>query len=99
MADPRLLICDEISLGLAPVAIDSLYEALRSVNQQGVAILLVEQNVHRSLELAQHATVLSRGRVSYQGDQACLLNDADLDAAYFGTQDGNGQTNPSSSLI
>jgi len=98
MADPRLLICDEISLGLAPVAIDSLYEALRSVNQQGVAILLVEQNVHRSLELAQHATVLSRGRVSYQGDPASLLNDADLDAAYFGTQDDTAQIIPSSSL-
>ena len=91
MADPKLLICDEISLGLAPVAIDALYEALRSVNQQGVAVLLVEQNVHRSLEVAHHATVLSRGRVSYQGDPSKLLNDADLDAAYFG---GNERGSP-----
>ena len=68
MADPQVLICDEISLGLAPVAIDALYEALRQVNRNGVAILLVEQNVHRSLELAHHAIVLSRGRVSYDGD-------------------------------
>lgn len=83
MASPRLLICDEISLGLAPVAIDALYEALARVNSQGVAILLVEQNVHRSLALASSAVVLSRGRVSYRGDPAGLLG-ADLDAAYFG---------------
>jgi len=98
MADPRLMICDEISLGLAPVAIDSLYDALRSVNAQGVSILLVEQNVQRSLELAQHATVLSRGRVSYQGDPARLLNDADLDAAYFGSHEESSHLVPSSSL-
>ena len=84
MAQPRLLICDELSLGLAPVAIDALYAALGRVNSQGVAILLVEQNVHRSLELADSAVVLSRGRVSYQGDPAGLLADTDLDAAYFG---------------
>ena len=98
MADPKLLICDEISLGLAPVAIDALYQALRSVNQQGVAVLLVEQNVHRSLEVAHHATVLSRGRVSYQGDPSKLLNDADLDAAYFGGQEDVAHLVPSSSL-
>jgi branched-chain amino acid transport system ATP-binding protein len=98
MADPRLLICDEISLGLAPVAIDALYDALRSVNEQGVSILLVEQNVQRSLELAHHATVLSRGRVSYQGDPARLLNDADLDAAYFGSHQDSAHLVPSSSL-
>jgi branched-chain amino acid transport system ATP-binding protein len=86
MAEPRLLICDELSLGLAPVAIDALYEALARVNGQGVAILLVEQNVHRSLELASSAVVLSRGRVSYRGDPAGLLG-ADLDAAYFGGHD------------
>ena len=96
MADPKLLICDEISLGLAPVAIDALYEALQSVNQQGVAVLLVEQNVHRSLEMAHHATVLSRGRVSYQGDPSKLLNDADLDAAYFGGQEDVAHLVPSS---
>jgi branched-chain amino acid transport system ATP-binding protein len=98
MANPKLLICDEISLGLAPVAIDALYEALRSVNEQGVSILLVEQNVHRSLELAHHATVLSRGRVSYQGDPSRLLNDADLDAAYFGDHEDTAHLVPSSSL-
>lgn len=87
MAEPRLLICDELSLGLAPVAIDALYEALAQINRTGVAILLVEQNVHRSLELASSAVVLSRGRVSYRGAPAALVADADLDAAYFGGHD------------
>jgi branched-chain amino acid transport system ATP-binding protein len=85
MANPSVLICDEISLGLAPVAIDALYQALAEINAQGVAILLVEQNVRRALGVSDHAVVLSRGRVSYRGDPAGLLGEADLDAAYFGT--------------
>ncbi|WP_193241327.1 ATP-binding cassette domain-containing protein [Streptomyces phaeolivaceus] len=84
MADPSVLICDEISLGLAPVAIDALYQALAEINAQGVAILLVEQNVKRALGICDHAVVLSRGRVSYRGGPEGLLDDADLDAAYFG---------------
>ncbi|GAA2484663.1 ATP-binding cassette domain-containing protein [Streptomyces longisporus] len=89
MADPRVLICDEISLGLAPVAIAALYEALAEINSQGVAIVLVEQNVKRALSIAGHAVVLSRGRVSYSGDPAGLLSDDALDAAYFGIADDN----------
>ncbi|WP_198655036.1 ATP-binding cassette domain-containing protein [Streptomyces geranii] len=84
MADPAVLICDEISLGLAPVAIDALYQALAEINAQGVAILLVEQNVKRALGICDHGVVLSRGRVSYRGGPEGLLDDADLDAAYFG---------------
>jgi branched-chain amino acid transport system ATP-binding protein len=84
MASPSVLICDEISLGLAPVAIDALYQALTAINAQGVAVLLVEQNVRRALGVSDHAVVLSRGRVSYRGDPAGLLSDANLDAAYFG---------------
>jgi ABC-type branched-subunit amino acid transport system ATPase component len=85
MAEPRLLICDEISLGLAPVAVDTLYEALARVNQSGVAILLVEQNVHRCLALADRAAVLSRGRLSYTGPADELLRGTRLDDAYFGS--------------
>lgn len=87
MADPQVLICDEISLGLAPVAIDALYGALAEINSQGVAIVLVEQNVKRALGIADHAVVLSRGRVSYSGSPEALLSDQALDAAYFGTAD------------
>ncbi|MGW0705854.1 ATP-binding cassette domain-containing protein [Streptomyces sp. NPDC002643] len=99
MADPRVLICDEISLGLAPVAIDSLYGALAEINSQGVAIVLVEQNVKRALGIADHAVVLSRGRVSYTGDPAGLLSDEALDAAYFGTTEDNAAKAGSSSLL
>ncbi|MCW8384133.1 ATP-binding cassette domain-containing protein [Streptomyces justiciae] len=99
MADPQVLICDEISLGLAPVAIDALYGALAEINSQGVAIVLVEQNVKRALGIADHAVVLSRGRVSYTGDPAGLLGDEALDAAYFGTTDDNAPEAGSYSLL
>ncbi|GAA3767577.1 ATP-binding cassette domain-containing protein [Streptomyces phyllanthi] len=99
MADPQVLICDEISLGLAPVAIDALYGALAEINSQGVAIVLVEQNVKRALGIADHAVVLSRGRVSYTGDPAGLLSDEALDAAYFGTTEDNIAEAGSSSLL
>jgi branched-chain amino acid transport system ATP-binding protein len=85
MADPKVLICDEISLGLAPIAVDALYAALVQINKQGVAILLVEQNVPRALSISDHAVVLSRGRITYSGSPSGLMDDADLDAAYFGT--------------
>ncbi|MEU6350645.1 ATP-binding cassette domain-containing protein [Streptomyces sp. NPDC047072] len=99
MADPQVLICDEISLGLAPVAIDALYGALTEINSQGVAIVLVEQNVKRALGIADHAVVLSRGRVSYTGDPAGLLADEALDAAYFGTTEDDAPEAGSSSLL
>ncbi|HTJ69886.1 MAG TPA: ATP-binding cassette domain-containing protein [Actinospica sp.] len=98
MADPALLICDEISLGLAPVAIDALYGALAEINAQGVAILLVEQNVKRALSISDHAVVLSRGRVSYSGDPAGLLGDEDLDAAYFGDPETPAPTQDSPNI-
>jgi branched-chain amino acid transport system ATP-binding protein len=85
MASPRLIICDEISLGLAPVAIDSLYEAIVKVQEQGTAVLLIEQNVRRSLAVADRAYVLERGRISYDGDPEALLDESRLEQAYFGT--------------
>lgn len=90
MSEPALLICDEISLGLAPIAIDALYQALIAINADGVAILLIEQNAHRSLELADRAYVLSRGSVSYSGSTSDLLHEANLDEAYFGHDNGAG---------
>jgi branched-chain amino acid transport system ATP-binding protein len=83
-ARPRLLLCDEVSLGLSPKATDDVYEALEAVSESGIAILLVEQNVHRSLALASRAYVLERGRVSFDGDPAALLDEARLREAYFG---------------
>jgi branched-chain amino acid transport system ATP-binding protein len=84
MSDPKLLILDEASLGLSPVAIDTVYEAIAGVRQAGLSILLIEQNAHRSLAVADHAYVLDRGRITYEGP-AHHLDDADrLSAAYFG---------------
>jgi branched-chain amino acid transport system ATP-binding protein len=84
MSDPKLLILDEASLGLSPVAVETVYEAIRRVRDTGVAVLLIEQNAHRSLSIADHAYVLDRGRVTYEGP-AHVLDDADrLAAAYFG---------------
>jgi ABC-type branched-subunit amino acid transport system ATPase component len=78
------------------VAIDALYQALVEINAQGVAIVLVEQNVKRALGISDHAVVLSRGLISYSGDPAGLLGDDALDAAYFGTADD--RPTPSASL-
>ena len=85
MSGPRLLVCDEISLGLAPVAIDALYEALVRIRDRGVAVVLIEQNVHRSLSVADRVYVLERGRVTYSGDPAPLGDPETLNALYFGT--------------
>lgn len=84
MSDPRLVVCDEISLGLAPVAIDALYQALRTIRDRGVAVVLIEQNVHRCLAVADRVYVLERGRVSYAGPPEPLNDSALLDQFYFG---------------
>lgn len=85
MAEPRVLVLDEISLGLAPVAIDALYEALEVIRNRGIAILLVEQNVHRTLAVADRVYVLERGRITYAGDPEPLTDEDTLNELYFGT--------------
>ncbi len=92
MAQPRLLLCDEVSLGLSPVATDALYEALAKIRDSGLSILLVEQNVHRCLRLADRAYVLDRGRVSFEGDPEELSGEERLREAYFGRREGDGAT-------
>jgi branched-chain amino acid transport system ATP-binding protein len=81
---PRLLLCDEISLGLAPVVIDKLYEALAALKREGRAMLIVEQDVGRALGFAERAYCLREGRVTLQGPTAALTHDQIHDA-YFGT--------------
>ena len=63
MARPRLLLLDEPSLGLAPAVVDQMFEIIRAIHDEGVAILLVEQNVARALEIADRAYVLEEGRI------------------------------------
>jgi branched-chain amino acid transport system ATP-binding protein len=85
MAAPELVIFDEISLGLAPVVVDRLYQALAEVNRRGVAMLVIEQNLQRGLALADRAYVLEKGRVALHGPPATIRTDPHLLALYVGT--------------
>jgi branched-chain amino acid transport system ATP-binding protein len=84
MAAPSLLLIDELSLGLAPRAVEELSEALRTVNKSGVAILLVEQDVMNALELADRAYVVDHGRVTRSGPAMSLASDPAIREAYMG---------------
>jgi branched-chain amino acid transport system ATP-binding protein len=92
MACPRLLLLDEPSLGLAPAVVDSMFEIIRAIHAEGVAILLVEQNVVRALDLADRAYVLEEGRVVAGGTPADLRQRTRIQEAYLGLRDG-GDTN------
>lgn len=84
MSAPRLLVIDELSLGLAPAVVDQLCDALRRLNQEGLTLLVVEQDVATALELAQHAFVLDTGRVTHSGSSESLRNDPAIREAYLG---------------
>jgi branched-chain amino acid transport system ATP-binding protein len=89
MARPRLLLLDEPSLGLAPAVVDAMFEAIRAIHAEGVAILLVEQNVVRALDLADRAYVLEEGRVVAGGPPAVLRAQSGIRQAYLGLRDGD----------
>jgi branched-chain amino acid transport system ATP-binding protein len=84
MARPRLLLLDEPSLGLAPAVVDHLFEIIRAIHDEGVAILLVEQNVVRALDIADRACVLEEGRTVLEGPPSALREDARVREAYLG---------------
>jgi branched-chain amino acid transport system ATP-binding protein len=84
MASPRLLLIDELSLGLAPVAVDRLLKAIRRIQEQGVVILLVEQDVQTAFELANRGYVIETGRVCIQGTAEELLSDDYVRECYLG---------------
>jgi len=84
MAEPRLLILDEPSLGLSPLLVEEMFALIKRVNEDGLAILLVEQNVMQSLEVAERAYVIEQGRVAMAGKTADLLANPDLKRAYLG---------------
>lgn len=84
MAGPSLLLIDELSLGLAPRAVELLIERLRDINRTGVAVLLVEQDVMNALELADRGYVINRGQISMSGVSASLLADPTIRQAYMG---------------
>ncbi|MDO8208805.1 ABC transporter ATP-binding protein [Conexibacter sp. CPCC 206217] len=87
MTKPRLLLLDEPSLGLAPRVVDTVYEGLATLRARGMSMLLVEQNVGRALELAQHVFVLSSGRVTLSGTPAEVDVGDRLEQAYFGVRE------------
>ncbi|MFT4288505.1 ATP-binding cassette domain-containing protein [Nocardioides sp.] len=89
MSAPRLLLCDEVSLGLAPVVIDELYDGLDKIRASGTALLIVEQNIGRCLDFADRAYVLNRGRISFSGDPRLLRDEEALDRAYFDSLTGS----------
>ena len=84
MAEPRLLILDEPSLGLSPLLVEEMFALIRRLNADGLAILLVEQNVVQSLELANRAYVMENGRIVLSGPAAILREDPALKRAYLG---------------
>jgi branched-chain amino acid transport system ATP-binding protein len=84
MSEPRLLILDEPSLGLSPLLVEELFTLIRRLHADGLAVLLVEQNVGQSLEIADRAYVLENGSVRFSGKPAELLASAELNRAYLG---------------
>jgi len=84
MAQPRILLLDEPSLGLAPAMIKELFDILAELRDSGITILLVDQMAALALTIADRAYILESGRVVRAGDASALVQDSDLEAAYFG---------------
>jgi len=84
MSQPRLLMLDEPSLGLAPMLVKEVFRVIREIAERGVTVLLVEQNVHHALEVANRAYVLETGRVTLSGPARDLLGDARVQEKFLG---------------
>ena len=84
MSEPKLLLIDEPSLGLSPRFVKENFAVIRRINELGITVLLVEQNVHQTLAIAHHGYVLSQGRVVAAGTASELAENAEVRAAYFG---------------
>ena len=84
MAEPKLLILDEPSLGLSPLLVEEMFTLIRRLHGEGLALLLVEQNVAQSLDIAQRAYVMENGSLRFSGTPAELLASHELKAAYLG---------------
>ena len=83
ITSPNLLLLDEPSAGLSPVAINEVFDSIKEINDSGVSILLVEQNAKKALELADRAYVLVNGKVTIKGSGQELLKNKDIQAAYL----------------
>lgn len=92
MSQPKLILMDEPSMGLAPVVVDRVMAALRRINERGTSILVVEQNAAAVLEVAHHAYVLSRGRITHSGPAAEVKESPIVAQSFLGLDDDNEQT-------
>lgn len=84
MAQPKVLLLDEPSMGLSPLMVDKIFEVVADIHQRGTTVLLVEQNASRALQLASRGYVMDSGEVTMSGDAKKLLNDPKVRAAYLG---------------
>ena len=84
MSRPKLLMMDEPSLGLAPLVVQGIFDIIRAINQQGVTVLLIEQNANMALKIADYAYVLETGCITKSGTGAALLADESIKEAYLG---------------
>ncbi|MBD3306397.1 ATP-binding cassette domain-containing protein [candidate division KSB3 bacterium] len=84
MSNPRLLLIDEPSLGLAPLLVQENFQTIQHINNQGISVFLVEQNVRQTLEIAHYGYVLSKGQVVASGSAEELRNNEEVHQAYFG---------------
>ena len=84
MAQPRLLLLDEPSMGIAPVLVERIYETIEEINRQGTTILLVEQNANFALGVSKRGYVLETGKVALSDDSDALRNNPDVQKAYLG---------------
>ena len=84
MADPQLLLLDEPSMGLAPLFVEEIFSIIKALKDEGRTILLIEQNAHAALELADYAYVLETGRIALQGSGAEMLAHDEISKAYLG---------------
>ncbi len=87
MTEPKLMLIDEMSLGLAPIVIDELFKSLKKVKETGVTILFVEQNVKRTLHEADRAYILETGRIALSGTSVELRGNREIKKAYFGIEE------------
>ena len=84
MANPRILLLDEPSMGLSPLLVSEIFDIIQEINKQGVTILLVEQNAKKALSIANRAYVLETGRIVKEDDAQALLHDEAIKKSYLG---------------
>jgi branched-chain amino acid transport system ATP-binding protein len=91
MSEPKVLLLDEPSMGLAPMLVNQIFSIIEEINRRGTTILLVEQNAHQALKIAHRAYVLEIGQIVKSAPAADLLNDPEVKAAYLGGDFGPGE--------